>query len=69
MILEKDGIRVNPQHPSDIAKLKALGYQPVVEPLPEPVAKPAPVAAGTPEQANADAIKEVNALPKPKEKG
>lgn len=69
MWLEKDGIRVNPQHPADVAKLKALGYQAVEEPLPVPMPKPAPAPALTPKQANDDAIQEINEPRKSKGKG
>lgn len=65
MWLEKDGIRVNPQHPADVAKLKALGYQAVAEPLPAAMPKPVPA----PEQANEDAIHEINEPRKSKGKG
>lgn len=69
MWLEKDGIRVNPQHPADVAKLKALGYQAVAEPLPAPLPKPVPAPAPlTPEQANVEAIQDVNESPKSKGK-
>ena len=70
MWLELHGIRVNPQHPADIAKLRALGYQVVDVPLPEPTSKPVRQPAPTPEQANQDAIREVNESPtKSKGKG
>jgi hypothetical protein len=66
MWLEKDGIRVEFQHPADIARMKTLGYVPVVKdkPVEAPPAEPESVPDDqTPEEANAEAIENVNAFP------
>jgi hypothetical protein len=67
MWLEKDGIRVEFQHPADIARMKTLGYMPVIKdqpvvdlPVPEPEPEPV-VLEQTPDDANAEAVEAVNA--------